>query len=167
MKSRVLLLVLPVAMMLTACQPATTELTDEQKAAIEVEFKAFTEDVVSSVLDVDAEGFLNFFDNSADFTLVMGGSVFRSWQSWAEMVRGNFSQLVTVESCDVSDEGVQVLAEDVVVYTADWVCSCTVTEDGPTMDLIDHTVTGVAVKRDGEWTIVNFTETVPQAASEG
>ena len=99
---RILLSALAVIVM-AACQPATTELTEEQKAEIAAEVRAGAEELRTTLLELDIEGFLDAYDNSEDFTFAFGGNVYRSWSAWADMVRSNLSQIVTMESCALSD----------------------------------------------------------------
>jgi len=161
---RLALAVLPLAFLATACQPGTTELTEEQITTIEAEVNAVANEALAAIVAMDVDRHLNFYANSHDLTVAVYGVVRRSFSTWAELVRTGFSEMESVETCAFSDEVVQVLAADVAVFTADFGCTGTAVGGGP---LVGHTVTGVMVKRDGEWKCVNFSETfAPPESSE-
>ena len=128
---------------LAACQPATTELTDEQIATISAEVSAAADAALAAIVAVDVDSHLDFYANSEDFTVAALGEVRRTFSTWAEQVRTAFSQIESIESCAFSDEVVQVLAPDVAVFTADF--GCTGTSVGGDPLPFDHTVTAVMV----------------------
>jgi len=144
-----------------ACQPATEELTDEQIATIESELDAVANEAAAGIVAVDADRLLRFYANSEDFTAAMQGQVIRSYATWAEGVRAAFSEFGSIESCAFTDEVKQVLAPDIAVFTADLGCTGTTRSGEPLV--LDHTVTSVMQKQDGEWKCVNFSETYPPA----
>ena len=149
-----------------ACQPATMELTEEQIATVEAEVTAVANEAVAAIVAMDADRHLSFYANSDDFTVAVYGGVLRSFSTWAEGVRTNFSQIESVESCAFSDEVIQVLATDIAVFTANFGCTATVAGGFP---MPSHTVTAVMQKQDGAWKCVNFSETFPpaEASTEG
>ena len=157
---RLALAAIAVAFLATACQPATTELTDGQITTIEAEVNAVANEALAAIVAMDVDRHLNFYADSDDFTVAVYGAVHRSFSTWAELVRTGFSEMESVETCAFSDEVVQVLAADVAVFTADFGCTGTAVGGDP---LVGHTVTGVMVKRDGEWKCVNFSETFTPA----
>jgi hypothetical protein len=87
---------------LAACQPATTELTEEQKAEIEQEVRGLDDDFIAFASNVEAEGFLSLFEQSEDLTFAMYGAVHSSWSTWGGIVKRGFARIgeAEVESCE-------------------------------------------------------------------
>jgi len=146
---------------LAACQPATTELTEEQKAEIVGELRALVEGSKAAIVALDPDRLLRDYEDSEEFTFTIYGDVHRSFSDWSDLVRSAFAQMGSMEGCEHSDEAIQVLALDIAVVTGDLTCSGTASAGGPF--LIDHTFTAVLVKRNDQWKIVNLSETYPQA----
>ena len=159
-----LLAVLAVAV-LAACEPATTELTEEQKAAIADELSASKDANLAAIRDLDADRLLAFYENSEDFTWTLYGSVNRGWSTWAEHVRSAFSGMASVESCEISDDYLQILASDIAVGTG--LITMTGTTTAGDSFLIEHTYTTVSVKWDGQWKKINISETYQPSTPEG
>ena len=155
-------MILPLMLLVVvACQPATMELTEEQIATVDAEVRALADEALAAIIAVDIDRHLEFYANSEDFTVTMQGEVLRSFSTWADGVRTAFSQFESIESCAFADEVTQVLAADIAVFTADF--GCTGTASGGDPLVLDHTVTAVMEKQDGEWKCVNFSETYPPA----
>jgi hypothetical protein len=155
MKSRALLLTIPFAMMLTACQPATVELTEEQKAEIAGELTQFMDGFVSSIREWDVEHMLTHFQRGEELTFTQDGIVTRSWDGFADLKRTTWGGFTSAERFDY-DPIIQVLAADVGVVT--W--SFDIALAPTTGDVVNGhgTVTAVCSKQNGEWKIVTGAE---------
>ena len=152
---------------LAACQPATTGMTEEQKAEIEQEVRGLDDDLIAFAGNAEAEGFLSLFEQSEDLTFAMYGTVQSSWSTWDGIVKRGFARIAEaeVENCEWSDRHYQVLAATVVVYTAVVKCFGPAAAGSPT--LVDHTWSAVWAYAEDRWRIVNFAETYRRAEPEG
>ena len=149
-------MILPLMLLVAAaCQPATMELTDAEKAAIEDEISALENDLTASVVGWDLDTFLSFF--SDDLSWALFGSVYHSRSSWVDHVTPSFTEAASLETCDINDLRYQVLTADVVISTCVVKCFGPATAGSPVV--IDHTWTTVWAKRDGLWKIENLSET--------
>ncbi len=164
---RRLVLAVPSLAVLAACQPATTELTEEQKTEIEQEVRGLDDDLIAFASNAEAEGFLSLFEQSEDLTFAMYGAVHSSWSTWDGIVRPGFSRIreAGVESCEWSERHYQVLAPTVTVFTAVVRCFGPTAAGSPT--LVDHTWSAVWAYAEGRWRIVNFAETYRRAEPAG
>ena len=61
MKSRLLLVTFPIAVLLAACQPAQTDLTEDQKAAIAAEIRQVVAEFWQTAEEVDTERWLSYW----------------------------------------------------------------------------------------------------------
>ena len=152
---------------LAACQPATTELTEEQKAAIEQEVRDLDDDLIAFAGNAETEGFLSLFEQSEDLTFAMYGAVHNSWSTWDGIVKRGFARIAEaeVERCEWSNRHYQVLAPTVAVFTAVVRCFGPTAAGSPT--LVDHTWSAVWAYPEGQWRIVNFAETYRRTEPEG
>ena len=75
-------LILPLILLVVACQPATMELTEEQIATIEAEVTAVANEALAAIVAMDADRHLNFYANSDDFTVAVYGAVQVDVPSW-------------------------------------------------------------------------------------
>jgi len=150
---------------LAACEPATTELADEQKAEITAELLALHDSINLAVLNLDVDGYLALHDNSEDFTWTKHGILRRGWSTLAEESQTVMGAMASADVCEISDTHLQILASDIAVMTGMWTGSGTLTTGDPWY--IKHTFTTVCVKRDGQWKIINYSETFEQPTPEG
>ncbi len=63
------------AFLATACQPATTELTEEQSAAIAEELAQEFDAYAAVVRQLDQEGVMSFFQQSEDIAFAEYGEI--------------------------------------------------------------------------------------------
>ena len=89
MKSRLLLLVFPIAVMLTACQPATIELTEEQKAEIEAAVRQVVDEMYAGAREADIERVLSLWREQDGLCLM--GTTLRSCPEVLEEYRQAWS----------------------------------------------------------------------------
>ncbi|UCG84848.1 MAG: nuclear transport factor 2 family protein [Gemmatimonadota bacterium] len=145
---------------LAACQPATTELTEEQKAEIAEELtRLYTESVIA-INQLDAEGWLSYFENSEDLTIAVYGGFYKSYSAYADTVKAHWAPLASGE-IDWGDLNIQVLAPNVAVVTS--VFDYTATDTAGVTAPFSGTWTAVWVEQDGNWKMVNVAETLPPA----
>ncbi len=137
---------------LAACQPTTTELTEEQKAEIAAEvtmrLDAFWNDLEQPNLD----RWLTYMHESPDILSVSNGSFVEGYASVDSLYRpavANWEGQVLTESAT----RVVVLSQDFVYTMRVGTDSVTLTsgEGSPTRP---WAVTNVWVRRDGEWRIL-------------
>jgi len=151
---------------LAACQPATTELRDEQKAAIVDEITRLCDESLISIRQLDQEGWLAYFHDSEDVTYAEAGEVFRGRSTLAEHLRTVWAPFAGFEG-DWGELNIQVLTPTVAVVTSRFDFTGIDTAGNETQ--FYGTWTGVWVEQDGEWKMVNAAETFPaaEASPEG
>lgn len=152
--------ILPLMLLAVACQPATMELTEEQKAAIAEELTQAFDDYAVAVRQLDQESALGFFQQSEDIAFAEFGAITLSWSALAEMVREGWPMYASVESFEWGNLHIQVLAPTVAAVTTTFDFAATDTAGAPIA--ISGTFTAVWAEGDGEWKIVNVAETFPQ-----
>lgn len=144
-------------MLIAACQPTTTELTEEQKAEIEAEVRALDDEGLATVVAWGLEPFLSFF--SDDLIYALFGEVHHGLSAWRDQVTPFFEQAPSIENCERDGPYYQVLSSEIVVSTSVGKCVGPAADGSPVV--IDHTWTVVWAKRDDQWKIVNMSETYP------
>ena len=158
---RLTLSVLSVAF-LAACQPATTELTEEQKAEIAEEVNAIHGEFWDAWRAADYDRGVSYFD-SANLVFAYEGTVF-GFATFDEMWRPEFANIAS-QSITIGDSRTTVLAPDVVcimdaaTYTMTDTLGVTSPEGG-------FAFTGVWVHRGGEWKLHLVHESMPTPEAE-
>jgi len=150
-----------VAFLATACQPATTELTEEQKAAIADTVEAVVADCWDAWREVDLDRALSYFDSSADYWFALEGQVLGGYAEADSFWRDSFASSSRID-ITVSDSRTLVLAADVVAVLEQGVFSAT-DEDGTTTPEQEFVLSWTWVRRDGEWKVMYGHESWPQA----
>jgi ketosteroid isomerase-like protein len=164
---RLVLSVLSLAV-LAACQPATTELTEERRAAIVEELTQAFDAYADVVRQLDHDALMvRFTSETDDVAWAHQGVVTRSWTDIAEVVRQNWAMFASVESFAWRDLHLQALAADIAVVTTMFDFVATDTAGAPIA--LNGTFSTVWLQTDGEWKIVNSAETYPpaEAAPQG
>ena len=136
---------------LAACQPAVTELTEEQKAEIADELTQVMDGIGASFRELDVERFLTYFQKGDELTFVQDGIVTRSWDGFADLKRAAWAGFASVERIEY-DLQTQVLAGNAGVITMTFTNGATAT----TGDAVEGRgiFTAVCSELDGEWKIV-------------
>ena len=149
-------LLLP-AMAITACQPGTSKLTEQQKASIVAEVNAAANLWWSSWQTMDFEQGMSFISHAPEASFVGNKQILygvaamrEDWSSWAA---GVHEQDITI-----TDSGTIVLAPDIVYTIRKYTSVQTLADDTITPELTG-VETLVWVKRDGEWKILFDHET--------
>ena len=138
-----------------ACQPATMELTDAQRAEIADEFRQFRMDLYASNEHLDIEPTLSAI--AEDVALIIQGTRL-SYEDFAPAVRGGFAALQSV-AVDVKEMQVDVLTADAVVNT-DVIDEVATDTSGQTFEQT-YLHTEVWVKRDSRWVMVAGHRSIP------
>jgi hypothetical protein len=139
---------------LTTCQPATTELTEEQKAGIAAEVLAVLAEAEAAweTKNPDVDRVMSFFLDSPESV----------WAGYGRLIRGLADQYAVSRSAYAArakadwtsaDRQVTVLAPDVVCILDVGTAVFTDTA-GVTTPESDYTYTYIWVHRNGEWKIL-------------
>ena len=134
-----------------ACQPATMELTDAEKAEIAGELTQVMDGIGASFRELDVERFLTYFQKGDELTFVQDGIVTRSWDGFADLKRAAWAGFASVELIEY-DLQTQILAANAGVVTMTFTNGATAT----TGDAVEGRGIFMAVcsELDGEWKIV-------------
>ena len=153
-------MILPLMLLVAVgCQPATMELTEEQKATIVEELTQAFDDYAVVVRQLDQDGVMGFFQQSADIAFAEYGAITLSWSALAETVRQGWPMYASVESFEWGDLHIQALAPNVAAVTTTFAFAASDTTGAPIS--VSGTFSTVWVQTDGEWKIVNLAETFP------
>jgi ketosteroid isomerase-like protein len=134
-----------------ACQPATTELTEERKAEIAAEVLQIRAELAAVNERLDVEAFLSFFTD--DLVAAKELDVM-DYETFARRIEEDFNTydhyVITQELAEVS-----VLSEDAVAVTdkSQWVM---IAVGGDTVWAGPATFTSIFVLRDGDWKVVHL-----------
>ncbi|MBG7605458.1 MAG: nuclear transport factor 2 family protein [Actinobacteria bacterium] len=150
---------------LAACQPASTELTEEMKAEIAAEVNALQPDYLDAWSEADFERGMAYWVQSPDVAYANQGVMTAGYANMFSTF-GPVIQSVASQEFEITDRHTVVLASDVV---------CVVTQGTTTITDLDGVATtgppGVSfttwVRRDGEWKVYLLNEsnspiTVPE-----
>ena len=152
------------AFLATACQPATTELTEEQKAEIAAEVNAIHAENARAWLDADFDRGMMAFQNSQDMIYAFEGGLMHGWDTmydtWAALHEGAPRQEMTF-----AETHTVVLARDVVCIMAQGTFAV-VDEAGLVGPENPFALTLIYVRRDGEWKILIGHESLPPPEAE-
>lgn len=148
---------------LAACQPATTELTEEQKAEIAAEVNAIHAEFWDAWRAADYDRGVSYLD-SANLVFAYEGTVF-GFATFDEMWRPAFANIAS-QTISIGDSRTTVLAPDVVCIM-DAATYTTTDTLGVTSPQESFAFTGVWVRRDGEWKLLLVHESVPTSEGEG
>jgi len=154
---RRLALAVPFLALLAACQPATTELTEEQKAEIAAEVTAIHDEMWDAWPDL-AQG-MSFFDSAPDVGWGWDGEVrFGSDNigAWFEPTIASFDRF----EITFDERRTVVLSQDVVCVTERGV-STAYDSTGSILGSGPLAATVVWVRRNGEWKIAAGHESTP------
>jgi len=102
---------------LAACRPATTELTEEQKAEIAAEVEAIHTENAQAWADADFDRAMSYIQNSQDMIFAFEGALMHGWETmynaWAPLFEGVSRQEMTF-----TETNTVVLARDAVCIMA-------------------------------------------------
>ena len=151
-------LILPLVLMVVACQPATMELTEEQKAEIAAEVNALQADLWDAWREMDIDRALSFGRDVPEFMFAYEGQLW-DYAEFEEAAR-SVSADVESQTFTITESQTTVLAPDVVCITEQGtnVATDTMGETGPE---VAFAITVIWVHRDGEWKIEHNHESHP------
>jgi ketosteroid isomerase-like protein len=153
-------MILPLMLFVFAgCQPTTTELTEEQKAAIAEELTQAYDSYGAAVRQLSQDGVLGFFQQSEDLTFAEYGTVYRSWSALADLVHQSWPLYASVQNFQWGDLHIQVLAPTVAAVTTTFEFAASDTTGAPVT--VSGTASYVWLHTDGGWKIVSGAETFP------
>jgi hypothetical protein len=141
---------------LVGCQPATTELTVEQKAEIAAEVSLRLNSFWDALKDADFDRIAVFIHQSPDLLMAADGAAFYGFATLESVYRPVVGSWASQE-LTVSNTNTVVLSPDVVYTMRVGTDAVTDTSGatGPTRPLIDTLVWG---RHEGEWKIMFFHE---------
>jgi hypothetical protein len=149
-----------------ACQPASTELTEEQKAVIAAEVNAIQADFWDAWTETDVDRGISFNRNSPEYTYASEGQLVVGFAQFEEIARSNNADVESM-TMNIAASQTRVLAPNVVCVTAQGtgVATDTTGETGPEAA---YAFTFIWVLRDGEWKIelTHFSAPTPEAPQE-
>jgi ketosteroid isomerase-like protein len=150
---------------IVACQPATTELTEAQKAAIAAEVDAVAADWWAAWAAAEFDRGMSFIDAGPDAAWTWDeGTVYTR----AEMDRTWRPDFAQTERQDLTfgDARTIVLAPD-IAYTIRAVTGVATYTTGNTRPPLSTIETVVWIKRDGEWKVLAGHESVQKQSWQG
>ena len=148
---RLTLSVLSLAFLATACQPATTELTDEHRAALADSVLAMQSESWEPWLVADVDAGMQSLLNSPDVGWGWNGDMRYGHDTIAEWFRRALEGVASQEFTS-ADRRAVVLAPDVVCVMESGTIAMTDTA-GVTSPPTAFAFTAIWVRRDGEWKI--------------
>ena len=139
---------------LAACQPATTELTEDEKAAIADEvLAAFTEaEAAWETENADPEAVMSRFVNSSESVWAGSGVLIHGYDDQFEVSRSAYASRTKADWTS-TDRHIGVLAPD-VVYMMDVGKVVFTDTAGATTPESDYAYTYIWVLMNGEWKIL-------------
>jgi hypothetical protein len=132
-----------------ACQPATMELTDAEKATIVDEVNPIKADFWDAWRAWDVDRGMSYYRNSPDFVWADDGELVQGWTTFNEAVQ---SWNVESQAVTLSESIATVLAPNVVQFVEHGTYSITDTT-GVTWPERTFAVSTLWVLRNGEWKV--------------
>lgn len=148
---RLTLAALSLAFLVTACQPATTELTEEQKAAVEEEVSQLQADLGDAWSALDFDRFRSFLADDLRWAISPGP--FLTMEDLEPGLRAYMSGISEITSEDEDLLFVRVLGPDAAV--AGWTSHETVVDVDGVSSSVATTGTLVWARVDGVWKVVH------------
>jgi uncharacterized protein (TIGR02246 family) len=136
---------------LAACQPATTELSEEQKAKIEAEVNAIHNEFWDAWRETDFDRGMSYYLDSPEFTFAFQGRMISGYSGVRDFLEPAFANVAS-QTVSFNESRTAVLAPDVVCVSAQGTYSATTT-DGVTGLASSFAFTTIWVKRNGEWKV--------------
>ena len=134
-----------------ACQPATMELTEEQKAEIAAEVNAIHTQFWDVWKEMDVDRGMAYYYNSPELVFGMDGQVLWGWDEGMEMSQ-SFATTASGQVMNFAESRTTVLSAD-VVYITDQGTRAMIDMAGVTGPELPFAFTAVWVLRDGEWKV--------------
>ena len=157
-------MILPLMLVVVACQPAAMELTDAEKAAIADDVNAITAEFFDVWRAADWERGMTYYYDSPEMVWAWEGVIDYGYAEVDAKYRPGFASVAS-QTFDITDSRTTVLSRDVVLFTATMLWSQTDTAGltGPEMHIA---WTGVWVLRDGAWKVQHAHTSQPPPEAE-
>ena len=114
----------------SACQPATTELTEEMKAEIAAEVEQRVADYADAIRMRDIDEMLDFWADVDGFVIAGDGELTVGHDVFANGIRQNIVNRPTVNHISFTDSHIYVLGLDAASYSMRFEWSMTTAEGG-------------------------------------
>jgi ketosteroid isomerase-like protein len=156
---RLALAALSLAFLATACQPAITELTEEQKAEIAAEVSAINAVYWDAWRAADFDRGMSYFHNSPETVWGYAGNLDMGWDAIYAAYSPLFGAIAS-QAVTITESRTTVVARDVVCINevGSTVPTDTAGVAGPEMNFALLTVW---VRRGGEWKVLFGHESTP------
>jgi uncharacterized protein (TIGR02246 family) len=156
--------ILPLMLLVVACQPATMELSEEQEAEMAAEVNAVNAQYWEAWQAGDFERGMSFYYDSSDLAVAGQGAVEFGYTAVAAKYGPGMANVVSV-AVTLTTSRTMVLAPDVVctIEVGTYAATFTTGVTGPEMGFA---FTNVWVRRDGEWKIHVAHESFPPPETE-
>jgi len=149
--------------LVAACQPASNELTDYQKAEIAAEVELIHGQFWDAWRETDFEKGMSYYLNSPEFTFSYQGQMVSGYSAFRDLGESAFANVAS-QTISFAESKTTVLAADVVSITAQGTYVPTDTA-GVTGAEATFAFTTVWVQRDGEWKVLVSSNSEPTVVS--
>jgi len=147
-------MILPLMVLVAvACQPATIELTDAERAAIaDTVSTLMADEWIASTDPVDFEKMMTLIQNAPETALAFEGGIVHGWTTMEAVFGGHFAS-ISREPCTITDSATVVLASD-MVYVMRSGTFTSIDTAGSSGPLTPFAQTLLWVRRDGAWKVL-------------
>jgi len=144
---------------LAACQPASIELTDYQKAEIEDEVQLLHDQFWDAWRETSVDRGMSYYLNSPQFTGAVEGQLIHGFAAFDDLARSVFAN-VARQSIRIDESQTTVMAHDLVcvIEHITYTQTDTAGETGPEYT---SAITLAWALRDGEWKVYHFHSSSP------
>jgi len=137
-----------------ACQTAPPgPMTEEEKAEVAEGVSAAVDGYVEAIKQLDFEAAGEFWANDEDFVIAGDGTLTVGYDAWMSQVKGSFDGTSEVNSIEVFNPHIYVLARDAAAYSMEFRWSMTLTEGA--LNNSHGSWTYVFKHLDGRWRVVH------------
>ena len=144
---------------LAACQPNTTELTEEQRAELTAEVSAINSEFWDVWREADVARGMSYYKDSPDFVLAISGQLIRGFSEFNDMAAAVFAN-VESQTITIDDSQTTVLGPNAAVVVEHVTYTQTDTE-GVTGPEYTAAITSIWVRHEGEWKVGHFHNSSP------
>jgi len=104
-------------LLLGGCRATAADMTADEKAAVAEAVEARVTGYIDAISRRDLDAMLDFWADTDGFVMAGDGQLTVGYAAWAEALRANATDRVTVNSIAKSNEHVYVLAPDAAAYS--------------------------------------------------
>jgi uncharacterized protein (TIGR02246 family) len=146
-----------------ACQPATTELTDQQRGELAAEVELIHGQFWDTWRETDLDRGMSYYLNSPEYVFTYQGQMVSGYAAFRDLAENAFTGVAS-QTISFNESRTTVLAPDVVCITDQGTYAATDTE-GVTGPASAFAFTTIWVNRDGEWKVHVATNSEPTVVS--